>query len=101
MPITFLSVTYIFCVYQIQMSLFVAFRNVAAVEVGRRAARSPGVAQRPTCVAITEGDRRSPCPCLPCSRKYPIRGRTPAKCSCYSKRHYQGTLWLPWTSICY
>jgi hypothetical protein len=68
---------------------------------GRRAARSPGVAQRPTCVAITEGDRRPPCPCLPCSRKYPIRGRSPAKCSCYSKRHYQGMLWLPWTSTCY
>ena len=41
MPITFLSVTYIFCVYQIQMSLFVPFRNVTAVEVGTAGGAEP------------------------------------------------------------
>jgi hypothetical protein len=52
---------------------------------------------------IREGGRRSLPPSLgglPRSRKYPIRGRSPAMCSC-SPVIYQGTLWLPRISTCY
>jgi hypothetical protein len=48
-PVTFLSVIYKICVHQIEMSLFLPFRNVT-VGWGRAAGvrEARGVAQRPT-----------------------------------------------------
>jgi|SRR5215469_9537468 hypothetical protein len=41
-----ISILLLHCVYQIEMSLFLPFRNVTVADVGR--ARSPGAAQRQT-----------------------------------------------------
>jgi hypothetical protein len=49
------------CVHQIQMSLFLPFRNVTSVGSGGGRARSPGVAQRPIGARCTEARNRSRC----------------------------------------